>query len=140
MKMAPLTRFVLAHKRMVAIFWVLVTLIGVASASSATKSLKQKFSVPGKEGFVTNQQIAHDFHGTGGNGDPLLAVVTLPSGKSVSSPAIEGELRAIESRLQRTLPGTRLAGYASTHSPAFLSSDQHTTFVIAYPPPDPKQA
>jgi RND superfamily putative drug exporter len=138
--MAPLTRWVLAHKRTVVIFWVALTLIGMASASSATKSLKQKFSVPGKEGFVTNQQIAHDFHGTGGNGDPLLAVVTLPSGKSVSSPAIEGELRAIESRLQRTLPGTRLAGYASTHSPAFLSSDQHTTFVIAYPPPDPKQA
>jgi putative drug exporter of the RND superfamily len=138
--MAPLTRWVLAHKRTVVIFWVVLTLIGMASASSATKSLKQKFSVPGKEGFVTNQQIARDFRGTGGNGDPLLAVVTLPSGKSVSSPVIEGELRAIESRLQRTLPGTRLAGYASTHSPAFLSSDRHTTFVLAYPPPDPKQA
>jgi len=138
--MARLTRWVLTHKRTVVIFWVILTLIGMGSASSATKSLKQKFSVPGKEGFVTNQRIAHNFHGTGGNGDPLLAVVTLPSGKAVSSPVVEGELRAIESRLQRTLPGTRLAGYASTHSPAFLSSDRHTTFVIAYPPPDPKQA
>jgi RND superfamily putative drug exporter len=138
--MASLTRWVLAHKRTVVIFWVVLTLIGMGSASSATKSLKQKFSVPGKEGFVTNQQIAHNFHGTGGNGDPLLAVVTLPSGTSVSAPVVEGELRAIESRLRRTLPGTRLAGYASTHNPAFLSSDRHTTFVIAYPPPDPKQA
>ncbi len=138
--MAPLTRWVLAHKRTVVIFWVVLTLIGMGSASSATKSLKQKFSVPGKEGFVTNQRIAHDFHGTGGNGDPLLAVVTLPSGTSVNSPAVQSELRAIESRLQRTLPGTRLAGYASTHNQAFLSVDKRTTFVVAYPPPDPKQA
>jgi RND superfamily putative drug exporter len=138
--MASLTRWVLAHKRIVVAFWVVLTLIGMGSAGSASKALKQKFSVPGKEGFVTNQQIAHDFHGTGGNGAPLLAVVTLPANQSVSSPAVQSELRAVESRLERTLPGTRLAGYASTHSPTFLSSDRHTTFVIAYPPPDPKQA
>jgi hypothetical protein len=47
--MAALTRWVLAHKRIVVIFWVVVTLIGVASAGSATKALKQKFSVPGKD-------------------------------------------------------------------------------------------
>ena len=56
--MAPLTRWVLAHKRIVVIFWVVLTLVGMASAGSATKALKQKFSVPGKEGWVTNQQIA----------------------------------------------------------------------------------
>jgi len=138
--MASLTRWVLAHKRIVVAFWVVLTLIGMGSAGSASKALKQKFSVPGKEGFVTNQQIAHDFHGTGGNGAPLLAVVTLPASQSVNSPAIQAELRVVESRLERTLPGTRLAGYASTHSPTFLSSDSHTTFVVAYPPPDPKQA
>jgi RND superfamily putative drug exporter len=138
--MAPLTRWVLAHKRMIVIFWVLLTLIGMASAGSATKALKQKFSVPGKEGWVTNQQIAHDFHGTGGNSAPLLPVVTLPAGHSASSPAVQGELRAVEARLQRTLPGSRVASYASTHNPAFISKDGRTTFIVAYPPPDPKQA
>ena len=92
--MTPLTRWVLAHKRIVVIFWVVVTLIGMASAGSATKSLKQKFSVPGKEGWVTNEQIAHDFHGTGGNSAPLLPVVTLPAGQSVSSPTVQAGLRA----------------------------------------------
>src|SRR5437879_1403413 len=66
------TRAVLAHKRLVVCFWVVLTLVGMASAGSATKALKQKFSVPGKEGWVTNQQIAHDFRGTGGNSAPLL--------------------------------------------------------------------
>ena len=46
----------------------------------------------------------------------------------------------MESRLERTLPGTRLAGYASTGSAAFLSRDRHTTFVIAYPPPEAANA
>jgi RND superfamily putative drug exporter len=137
--MAPLTRWVLAHKRMVVVFWLVLTLIGMASAGSATKSLKQKFSVPGKEGWVVNQQIAHDFHGTGGNSAPLLPVVSLPAGAAATSPAVTGELRALEARIERTLPGTRLAGWASTHNAAFLSKDGRTTFMVAYPPPDPNQ-
>jgi RND superfamily putative drug exporter len=138
--MASLTRWVLAHKRIVVIFWVALTLIGLGSAGSATKALKQKFSVPGKEGWVTNQQIARDFHGTGGNGAPLLPVVTLPAGRSVSSPATVAELRGVETRLQATLPGSRVAGYASTHSSTFVSKDGRTTFIVAYPPPDRTQA
>jgi putative drug exporter of the RND superfamily len=138
--MAPLTRWVLAHKRIVFIFWVVLTLVGMASAGSATKALKQKFSVPGKEGWVTNQQIARDFHGTGGNSAPLLPVVTLPAGASVSSPVVQSELRAVEARVQSTLPGSRVASYASTHNPVFVSKDGRTTFIVAYAPPDPKQA
>src|ERR1035438_2477170 len=126
MKMTRLTHWVLTHKRIVVIFWVVLTLVGMASAGPATKALKQKFSVPGKEGWVTNQQIQRDFRGTGGNGAPLLAVVTLPAGGSMDSPAAKQGLRAVESRLQNALPGTRLAGYASTGSSAFLSSDRHT--------------
>ena len=48
--MDRITRWVLAHKRVVVGFWLVVTLVGIASAGSATKALKQKFSVPGKEG------------------------------------------------------------------------------------------
>ena len=103
--MASLTRWVLAHKRIVVAFWLILTLIGMASAGSATKALKQKYSVPGKEGFVTNQQISHDFGGTGGNGAPLLPVVTLPAGSSVSTPATVAQLRA-----RRSAPAAHAAG------------------------------
>ncbi|HWF32062.1 MAG TPA: MMPL family transporter [Solirubrobacteraceae bacterium] len=137
--MASLTRWVLAHKRIVVVFWLVLTLVGMVSAGSATKALKQKFSVPGKEGWIANQQIARDFHGTGGNGSPLLSVVTLPAGKTVASLGVRGELAAVEARLLRALPGTRLAGYASTRSETFVSKDRRTTFAIAYPPPDRSQ-
>ena len=135
-----LTHAVLVHKRAVVIFWVLLTIIGGASAGSATKALKQKFSEPGKEGWVTNQQIEREFGGTGGSGAPLLAVVTLPAGTPVSSATVESGLRGAESRLQEVLPGTRIAGYASTGSRSFLSADSRTTFIVAYPPPDRTQA
>ncbi|HEY2630975.1 MAG TPA: MMPL family transporter [Solirubrobacteraceae bacterium] len=138
--MASLTRWVLSHKRTVVIFWVVLTLVGMASSGSASKALKQKFSVPGKEGWVTNQQIARHFNGTGGNGAPLIPVVTLPAGTSPSSPKVRTELQAVEARLAQTLPGSRIAGYASTGNGAFLSKDGHTTFIVAYPPPDRAQA
>ncbi|MEA2606115.1 MAG: putative drug exporter of the superfamily, partial [Chloroflexota bacterium] len=125
---------------MVVVFWVALTLIGMASAGSATKALKQKFSVPGKEGWITNQRIQHGFHGTGGNQSPLLPVVTLPAGKTVRSPGVGGELRALEAHVAQTLHGARIAGYGSTGSPTFVSSDGRTTFVLAYPPADPKES
>jgi putative drug exporter of the RND superfamily len=138
--MESLTRWVLAHKRIVVIFWLVLTLVGMASAGSASKALKQKFSVPGKEGWVTNEQIARDFHGTGGNNSPLLPVVTLPAGQSAGSPRVLGELRAVEARLQHALPGSRIASYATTKSSTFLSKDGRTTFILAYPRPDPKES
>jgi len=138
--MTKLTGWVLHHKRAVTIFWVLLTLVGMASAGSASKALKQKFSVPGKEGWITNQQIARDFHGTGGNTAPLLPVVTLPAGTTVTTPGVAGELGALERRVEEVLPGSRVAGYAATHNRAFASADGRTTFIIAYPPVDPKQA
>src|SRR5258708_11980142 len=84
--MRTLTRWVLAHKRLVVIFWVLLTLVGAASAGSATKALKQKFSVPGKEGWITNQSINRNFHGTGGSTSPLLPPATPPPPPPSSPP------------------------------------------------------
>jgi hypothetical protein len=57
--MTSITRWILAHKRLVAafLFWVLVTLVGIASVGSSTKSFSKTFSVPGREGFVTNSRI-----------------------------------------------------------------------------------
>ena len=56
--MSSLTRWVLAHKRTVVIFWVLLTVVGIGAAGPASDALSQKFSVPGKEGYETNVEIA----------------------------------------------------------------------------------
>src|SRR3954452_1600476 len=137
--MTKLTRWVLAHRKLVVGFWVVVTLIGIATAGAATDAMKQKFSVPGREGWETNQEIAKNYRGTGGNGAPLVPVVTLPAGKAVSDASVRTQLRGVEQRVERALPGSRSAGYGSTGAGAFLSRDGRTAFTVAYPPPDPDQ-
>src|SRR2546426_9180947 len=137
--MSSLTRWVLAHKRIVVVFWAVLTIVGIAAAGPASKALKQKFSVPGREGYETNVAIAKRYAGTGGDNAPLIPVVTLPTGKTVDSPGVRGELKAIDADLQRTLPRARVASYASTGDRGFVSADGRTTFAVAYPPRDPDQ-
>src|SRR3954453_791879 len=137
--MTHLTRWVLAHRRIVVGFWVLITLVGIATSGAATKAMDQKFSVPGREGWETNQQIEHLYGGTGGNGSPLVPVVTLGKGAAASAPSVRAQLRTVERRITKALPGTRIAGYGSTGDNAFVSKDGRTVFLVAYPPPDPDQ-
>ena len=133
--LGSVTRWVLAHKRSVASFWLLVTIVGIATVGSSTKAFSTQFSVPGREGFTTDARIARIFH-NGGDNAPLLAVVTLPAGTSVSSPTVERGLDQVATKLQRALPGSRTASFASTGDRAFVSADGRTTFVLAYPRPD----
>jgi putative drug exporter of the RND superfamily len=133
--MTTITRQVLAHRRIVAAFWIAVTLVGIATVSQSTKSFSTQFSVPGRQGYETNTQILRLFH-QGGRSAPLVPTVTLPAGTAVSSPAVVEGLHGIETRLRRAIPGARVASYASTHSSAFVSRDGRTAFVLAYPPPD----
>jgi putative drug exporter of the RND superfamily len=133
--LGSVTRWVLAHKRIVASFWVVVTVVGIATVGTSTQSFSKQFSVPGREGFVTNARIARIFD-NGGNNAPLLAVLTLPAGTPASSPAVREGLRGVAAKLQAAIPGVRTASFASTGNRAFVSADGRTTFVIAYPPPD----
>ena len=133
--MVATTRWVLAHRRTVTAFWVVVTIVGMASVSHATKAFSSEFSVPGREGFVTNSRIVRLVH-SGGRGAPLLAVVTLPAGTPATSPVALNGLRTVAAQLRAAVPGVRLASLATTGSRAFVSADGRTTFVLAYPPPD----
>jgi RND superfamily putative drug exporter len=137
---SAITRWVLAHKRIVVLFWVALTVVGIATVSSATKAMDQKFSVPGKEGWETNVAIAEHFHGTGGDVAPIVPVVTLPAGKTVNSPGVDSQLQQVDKRLAHALPDARIASYASTGNRTFVSPDGRTTFAIVYPRPDPNSA
>jgi RND superfamily putative drug exporter len=128
---------VLAHKKTVVISWILLTIAGIMAAGPASRALNQKFSVPNKEGWETNEAIAAKYNGTGGDTSPLLPVVTLPAGESIDSPQVRSDLTKLDDTLAKTLPGSRVASYASTGDRAFVSDDGHTTFAIVYPKPDP---
>ncbi len=138
--MSSLTRWVLAHKRIVVGLWVALTIAGAAAAGPATDALEPEFSVPNKEGWETNVAIAERYRGTGGDTAPLVPVVTLPEGQSVDSPAVRSDLARIDARLREALPAARIASYASTRDDTFVSDDGATTFAIVYPQPDPDSA
>src|SRR5438067_7421251 len=134
---ASATSWVLRHKRLVIGFWIVLTVVGGATSGAATKAMKQKFSVPGKEAWETNVAIARIYHGTGGNSSPLIPVVTLP--RTTTAAQARGRLAGLERRVRTALPGARVAGFGSTGDRAFLSRDGHTAFLIAYARPDPNQ-
>src|SRR5437867_8970509 len=102
---ATITRWVLAHKRLVVVFWIVLTVVGGATSGAAVNAMKQKFSVPGKEGWQANQEIARLYHGTGGNASPLVPVVTLPAGTSAA------QARAQLTGLERRVAGRAVAGH-----------------------------
>ena len=138
--MPALTRWVLAHKRIVVVSWILLTIAGIMAAGPATDALDPEFSVPDKEGWETNVAIAKRYRGTGGDTAPLIPVVKLAPGQTVDSPGVRADLKQIDERLTEALPKARLASYASTGDKTFVSKDGRTTFAVIYPQPDPDSA
>jgi putative drug exporter of the RND superfamily len=129
--MNGLTRFVLDHKRLVLGFWLAVTIAAFAAIQPAGNALSQTFSVPGREGFETNEELAA-IYGNGGDVAPLVPVVRLPQGKTVDSPGVREQLAAAIATVEAALPEARTASYASTGDRAFVSEDSRTTFALVY--------
>src|SRR5579872_160242 len=129
--MTALTRWVLSHKLIVASFWLILAVVGMASAQSATNALSQKFSLPGKESYQANLAILR-IYGNDPNNPPFVPVVTLPSGTTVHSPGVRAQLAAVFARIAAHTPGARIVSYASTGNPAFVSRDGRTTFGLVY--------
>ncbi len=135
--MSSLTRWVLAHKRIVVVSWLVLLVAGIAASGPASDALTQKFSVPGEEGWETNVAIKQKYGGTGGDSAPLIPVVALPDGKTVDSAGVREDLAAIDQRLERALPRARVASYASTGDRTFVSRDGRTVYTLVYPQEDP---
>ena len=140
--MTAITRWVLAHKRIVVIFWAAFAVIGLGTSQKATSALSQHFDLPGYEGFDTNSAIVHTY-GNGGQLAPLIPVISLPSGTSVQ--AARPQLAAAFAKVAQVVPNTRIASYADTGNTSFISHDGRTTFGLLFMPPsngpdiDPKQ-
>jgi putative drug exporter of the RND superfamily len=131
--LATLTRWVLAHKRLVVAGWILVTVGAFAAIQPATDAFSEEFTVPGREGFETNREIA-SLYGNGGDVAPIVPVVTLPRGTTIDSPGVVAELDRALAKVHAALPGARIASYASTRDLAFVSGDRRTTYGLVYIP------
>src|SRR3954447_7587575 len=131
--LAGLTRWVLTHKRLVAVGWLALTLVGVYGAAKVTDGLNENFKMPDSANTITNERIVNRFD-SGGATPPLVAVVTLQPGTTASAPAVRADLQALEQDLARAVPGARIVSFGSTSAPAYVSDDGRTTFAIVHPP------
>jgi len=127
-----LTNWVLAHKRIVVGFWIVLTLAGFFASGRVSNALNTDFAIPDSESFATNERIAERF-GSGGQAPPYVAVAQLPRGAHAGDPAVRADLRSLERDLGDALPGARIASYGSTGDRAYVSGDGRTTFALAYP-------
>ena len=131
--MPALTRFVLRHKALVTLFWVIVAAAGVMTISGTTHRMTNNFSMPG-QAFKVDNQIASQY-GNGGSQAPYLPVITVPAGQKVTDPATAAATGRAFAAAARAIPGVRIADYATTHNPAFVTRDGRSTFALVYTAP-----
>ena len=131
--MSALTSWVLRRKRLVVGLWLLVAIAAFAAVGPAGGALSDEFSIPGREGFETNKELA-EIYGTGGDVAPIVPVVTLPAGVTVDSPGVRDDLDAAVAKIEAALPEAITTSYGSTRERAFVSDDGRTTFALVYIP------
>jgi len=132
--MGRLSRFVLAHRIWVSLFWVVVTIAGIATVAITTDRLSSAFSVPGREGFETSAKVAA-LYDISDESDVMVPVVQLPSGTTVDSPGVVDELAKFDQHVLSTggtlpngQPAVKLVSYASTGDRHFVSADGRTVY------------
>jgi RND superfamily putative drug exporter len=133
--MDAITRFALAHRRLVAFAWIALTIAGALTASATTSRLTHSFATPRNPGYDTNLRIWKTL-GVDSNEQPTIAVLHLPTGKTMHSAA--GRAAAARTFAAAHKAGhLAVADYANTHNPTLVSKDGRTTWAMMdMPNPD----
>src|SRR5437588_9790355 len=133
--MNSITRLALRHRRLVALAWIVLTVVGVLTVSSATSGLSHGFNTPGTAGYEANKHLMQRL-GIDGNEQPTIAVLHLPAGEGMGSAA--GQAAAARTFAAANRAGhVAVADYANTHNPRLISRDGQTTWaLIDVPNPD----
>ena len=128
--MAKWSAFVLGHKRLVLLLWLLCFVPAVFATMHISNRLSQQNALPGQPAYEANQEILR-LYGTGGAKLPLVPVVVLPAGSTVEAPAARQELGQSFALLTRQT-GLRVVSYATTGDRRFVSADGRTTFGLVF--------
>jgi RND superfamily putative drug exporter len=126
-----LARFVLAHRRVVMVGWLVVFLAGAVGASHVSKRLALDFSLPGQPGYETAQKIDR-LYGNGGFAVPAIAVVTVLPGQTVRGE--QAQLALAFAHVHARLPVVRVVDYTNTADPHLITSDGRTTYAFLFTP------
>jgi RND superfamily putative drug exporter len=135
--MSALASFVLRHKLLVVIGWVIVAVAGAATASHTIAKLTDTYAMPGEPSFAVNGRILQTY-GNGGGQEPIVPVVTVPAGASVRDAAVATQVAKLFDAA-RIDGSERIADFATTHDDAFVTKDGRSTFALVFTPQNEKQ-
>ncbi len=128
--MTRFSHFVLRHKLVVTLSWLVLFLAGGAAAGRLSGQLSHDFSFPGTAADKANHAILARY-GNGAGTYPLVPVVTLPNGTGVDDPSVG---RAFEAA--GISPHMRVVSYPSTGDRRFVGGHGRTVFGLVFAPPD----
>ena len=132
--MESLSKWVVRNRRSVGLFWLAVTIVGVAIAPSVSGRLKSGNHVS-SAAYRADEALARSYGGV--TSDPGVVTLNLPAGKTVPSPQVAATLAAVDAAIVKVTPGVRIVSYTNTgHSPALVGTGGRSTIVLAYPPHD----
>ncbi len=136
--MGRLTQFVLRHRRLIGLVWLLAVLVGGYASSVLSSHLSMSFEIPGTRSDVADSAIIARY-ASGGSNTPLVPVIVLPAGRTAQQPQTRVALLAAFSSASRAglptgLGPSRVVSFASTGSSGFVSADGRTTFGLIFTP------
>src|SRR5262245_15313491 len=132
--MPALTRFVLRHKALVALLWLVIAAAGVMTVSGTTHRMTNDFTMPG-QAQAADSQIVREY-GNGGSQDPYVPVLTVAPGQRVTDPAVAAQTGRVFAAIRQSVPHVRIADYQSTGDRQFVTRDGRTTFALVFTPPN----
>jgi RND superfamily putative drug exporter len=127
--MRRIAEFVLRHRRLVGLTWLIVIVAGVALTQRTNDRLVIDFSLPGQPGTETANQIDREFH-AGGKTGPYVLTLTMPAGSSVAGH--EDEVGQAFAAVADKVPDTRLVDEANTGDQAFRTEDGRTAYALLF--------
>ncbi len=121
--------FVLAHRKWVVLFWLLVVVGGATASGQVSKRLTVEYSLPGQPGTKTAQQITQTF-GNGGYTAPYLVSVTYPAGQTVAGH--QAQVAAAFNAVATKVPAVRVLDEATTGDAAFRTKDGRSAYAMVF--------
>ena len=125
-----LAHFVLRHRLLVGLVWLVLFVAGVAAAGPVSGRLSFDFSLPGQPGFQAEQQLIATFGAS--TADTFVPVLTVPAGSTVQQHA--GDIAKVFDAVRTQLPQARVVDLASTGDARFVTNDGRSTFALVQGP------
>jgi RND superfamily putative drug exporter len=125
--MTRLARFVLQHRALVAIFWLVLLVAGGATSATTVDRLTVDFSLPGQPGYETEKTIISTY-GNGPDEGSAIVNVTVPEGRTVAQE--KAKVDSVFVAVTKALPGFRVISPATTDEPRFITKDGRTAYGV----------